>query len=194
MPTCKKCNIYFKNRITIDGKEHSIAGRKYCLVCSPFGGNNRLKLESEVLQQGLVHKCVDCGKEYIYQRNAGLTTKHCNSCLTTLRHRELKIKGVGYLGGKCCICGYNKCLASMDFHHIDETQKKFTIGSSFNRSWLKIKNELDKCVVLCRNCHGEYHAGLISKEQIREARNLVTAPVLQTGLVEFDPLASHMPL
>ncbi len=74
------------------------------------------------------------------------------------RRRNLKKQAIAYLGGKCEKCGYNKCAAAMHFHHTDPTQKDFGIASNGNtRSWEAIKTELDKCILLCSNCHAEEH-------------------------------------
>lgn len=64
---------------------------------------------------------------------------------------------VDYLGGVCVDCGYFKCLRSLVFHHLDPKAKEFAIGVMINKSWAKIIKELDKCVLLCANCHGERH-------------------------------------
>lgn len=48
----------------------------------------------------------------------------------------------------------------MDFHHRDPNQKDFGIGTGHTRAWEKVKAELDKCILVCRNCHGEIHAGV----------------------------------
>ncbi len=70
-----------------------------------------------------------------------------------------KIKAVEYKGGKCELCGYNKCISSLTFHHKDPMKKDFTIsGKSY--SWDRIKNEVDKCILVCNNCHGEIHEEL----------------------------------
>jgi len=76
--------------------------------------------------------------------------------LKTYRQRT-KDKAVEYKGGKCEKCGYNKCNWSLHFHHIDPTKKEFTFSRYSNHSWEKIKNELDKCIMICSNCHGEIH-------------------------------------
>lgn len=66
-----------------------------------------------------------------------------------------------YMGGKCQICGYNKCSRALTFHHINPKEKSFGISArGFTRSWDKIKKELDKCILLCSNCHMEVHDGL----------------------------------
>ena len=74
--------------------------------------------------------------------------------------KKLKIKAVEYKGGKCKICGYNKCYSALSFHHIDSELKDFTISGT-SRCWEKIKKELDKCIVVCNNCHAEIHENLI---------------------------------
>lgn len=70
----------------------------------------------------------------------------------------LKEQAVAYLGGKCRVCGYHKCLAALDFHHRDPREKDFEISSKM--SWEAIEPELRKVVPLCKNCHAETHAGL----------------------------------
>ena len=66
---------------------------------------------------------------------------------------------ISYKGGKCSICGYEKCPEAMEFHHPEPTKKDFGISSKgYTRGWEKVKKELDKCVMLCANCHREVHA------------------------------------
>jgi hypothetical protein len=73
-------------------------------------------------------------------------------------------------GGSCGICGYDRCHGSLDLHHLDPTQKEFALGGirANPKAWDKIVNELRKCVMLCSNCHGECHAGVVDiQENIR---------------------------
>lgn len=80
------------------------------------------------------------------------------------RNRK-KLQLVEYKGGKCVCCGYSKPIPSCyDFHHLDPKQKEFSISG---KSWSfeKLKKEVDKCILLCRNCHSELHW-----EQSQEAR------------------------
>lgn len=72
-----------------------------------------------------------------------------------------KQKAVQYKGGKCVCCGYNFCLAAMDFHHLNPAEKEgYGTGALIaHRSFEKNKPEIDKCVLLCVRCHREIHAG-----------------------------------
>jgi hypothetical protein len=76
--------------------------------------------------------------------------------------KRTKQRIVDYLGGQCCICGYNRCLESLAVHHIDPAEKEFNLQSVCRNpgSWDRIENELKKCCLLCSNCHGEVHAGV----------------------------------
>lgn len=53
-------------------------------------------------------------------------------------------------------CGYSKCIEALEFHHLDPTEKEFEISD--RRSWEALTAELDKCILLCANCHREYHS------------------------------------
>lgn len=76
------------------------------------------------------------------------------------RRKRLKEMAVKYKGGKCFICGYKDCLDCLVFHHIDPKQKDFGLSTKgLTRSWKRIKEELNKCVLLCVRCHCELHAG-----------------------------------
>jgi len=67
-----------------------------------------------------------------------------------------------YKGGKCCKCGYDKCVGALEFHHINPDEKEFGPGhNGHTRSWKRVKKELDKCILVCANCHREIHAELL---------------------------------
>jgi len=67
------------------------------------------------------------------------------------------------LGGKCAICGYNKCNDAFDIHHIDPSKKTMSFaGVRANpKKWASIVEELKNCILLCANCHREIHAGIV---------------------------------
>lgn len=75
------------------------------------------------------------------------------------RRKKIRQLAVEYKGGHCQQCGYNRCIEALEFHHLDPSQKDFAISQKGHcRSWEKVKNEIDKCVMLCANCHREIHA------------------------------------
>jgi len=82
-----------------------------------------------------------CGHKYYVQKNRW----------------KRKAKAVEYKGGKCEVCGYNKCHDALEFHHLDPDEKDFGIGCGSTYSWERTKSELDKCIMLCANCHREEH-------------------------------------
>ena len=75
------------------------------------------------------------------------------------RRKKLRQMAVDYKGGKCVRCGYNRCKEALDFHHEDPNEKEFGISmKGITRSWAKIRAEVDKCILICANCHREEHA------------------------------------
>jgi len=87
----------------------------------------------------------------------------------TARRKKLKKMAIEYKGGKCIFCGYHKCNDALDFHHLNSKEKEFGLSvRGLTRSWKKIKEELDKCILVCANCHRELHAknSQLSKETL----------------------------
>lgn len=76
-----------------------------------------------------------------------------------LRNRRYRIKQelVEYKGGKCQVCGYDRCLSALDFHHLRD--KRFEVSSLARRgcSLETFKEEINKCIVICANCHRDLH-------------------------------------
>jgi hypothetical protein len=74
------------------------------------------------------------------------------------RRKRLGEMAREYKGSKCAVCGYNKCSRALVFHHLNPEEKDFGLSSrGLTRSWERIKKELDKCILLCANCHMEVH-------------------------------------
>lgn len=76
--------------------------------------------------------------------------------------RSLKRKEqcIEYMGGSCSECGYSKCTKALTFHHLDPLTKSFSISEKIDAPWNQVAKELDKCVLLCFNCHMEQHCVL----------------------------------
>jgi hypothetical protein len=83
--------------------------------------------------------------------------KSCHNKYTIERFRQYKIKSVKYKGGKCCKCGYSGCVGSLHFHHLDPVKKDPDWKKMRTWKFDRIKKELDKCELVCANCHGEIH-------------------------------------
>ena len=76
------------------------------------------------------------------------------------RRKMIKAMAIEYKGGKCCICGYKKCNTALDFHHKNDREKSFGLSvRGLTRSWVRTKAEIDKCILVCANCHREIHEG-----------------------------------
>ena len=79
------------------------------------------------------------------------------------RRKKVRTLAVDYKGGKCERCGYDRCPDALEFHHLDPAKKDFAIYSKgYTRSWQKVKVELDKCMIVCANCHRELHSKVSS--------------------------------
>ena len=151
---CSQCVI--KNRLKLfELKSHSI------------WSTLRIQTKKEI-EEGY-KTCPQCHRkksliaENFYLKNNGkfhYWCKECNDRITYQKQFNRKKQCVEYLGKKCFICGYDKYLGALDFHHIDPTQKKFNISKLKTYSWNVLKIELNKCICVCRNCHAEIHFGL----------------------------------
>ena len=113
----------------------------------------------------------DCPKHGIVKAvKAAYTCFECPECRNTQKsqkRKDLKQLAVDFLGGECEKCGYDDCLASLDFHHIDSNEKDFNIARKATK-WSDIVLEVQKCMLLCANCHREFHYG---EWEISDVRN-----------------------
>jgi 5-methylcytosine-specific restriction endonuclease McrA len=118
-----------------------------------------LRLEGKSYSQ--IQKELGCSRSLIsYHVNPDTKTKSVNR----FRKNRFKIREELKLqfGGKCCLCGYKKCLAALQFHHRNPKEKLFEIsafiwGSAQGFSQEDFQNELKKCDLVCANCHTELH-------------------------------------
>ena len=122
---------------------------------------NRLYMSKLVVRRRESGLCVNCGKP------ARIGKTQCQSCVEDDKRRKLKQrkmlkkKAVEYLGGLCVDCGIvSEYPEIYDFHHWDADNKDMKISRLIDttRDWRKIQVELDKCVLLCSNCHRIRHA------------------------------------
>lgn len=123
---------------------------------------NKLYLEGNNLKTvaKAVNRTRNCIKLYLKNYDGKKYLKYISKSQSVVKWRKRKkIELVNYKGGKCNICGYDKCIEALAFHHLDPLEKDFTIGG---KSWgfEKLKLEADKCILLCSNCHIEVHQKL----------------------------------
>ncbi len=109
----------------------------------------------------ILKECKHHGLTEFAFREKGTRTrcKKCASDAVSKRRRKVKQKAVEYCGRECADCGLESDIASLyDFHHKDPEEKDFAISARGHcRSWAKVQEELDKCVMLCANCHRIRH-------------------------------------
>lgn len=96
-----------------------------------------------------------------FYKSKSKTNRWCKSCFQEYvleRQRTLKLKAIEYKGGECERCGYNKCPGALQFHHRDPSKKDPQWKDFKVRAFTpKVQKELDKCELLCANCHAEEH-------------------------------------
>lgn len=106
--------------------------------------------------------------EHVFESNKYARCKKCRTEAVRKRRKKVKNLLVEYKGGKCEVCGYNKCVDALEFHHSNPEEKEFGIAYKGNTISLeKMKKEVDKCRLLCANCHREEHyESMLKKYQI----------------------------
>jgi hypothetical protein len=98
-------------------------------------------------------------------RRAGGFVYRCKRCVgeaVTRRHRRVRAALVAEAGGRCTVCGYDRCQLNLHFHHVDPTAKAFNMHMGVGKSLASFREEAKKCVLVCANCHGEIESGLIA--------------------------------
>ena len=119
---------------------------KQCDICSK---------QFDTIKYGGTRKyCFECSPAYSHGDNNGRA-----STITAIRH-AIKKQLVNYKGGKCEKCGYDKCIGALQFHHLEPNTKDFEVSARYNGGHLDMQllyQEVDKCQMLCANCHSEIH-------------------------------------
>jgi transposase len=113
-------------------------------------------------ERRLVLRCARHGiGEFSRMTGGGFRCTRCRSEAVSRRRRRLKQLLVEEAGGKCVRCVYDRCVAALEFHHVDPREKRFTLsGRGVARSLARARAEAAKCVLLCSNCHAEVEAGV----------------------------------
>lgn len=104
----------------------------------------------------------ECKKHGLTEHFQRVNTSYfrCGKCASESvikRRKAKKLLLVAKFGGKCSICGYSKCIASLEFHHINPSEKSFALSTVNNVSFERMEEEAKKCILICANCHAELH-------------------------------------
>lgn len=92
-------------------------------------------------------------------KQKSINVRHQNYACQQQRGYDRRIKLVLMRGGECQICGYSKNLSALTFHHLNPSEKEFQIDirKCSNSTWDNLVTEVEKCQLLCLNCHAEVH-------------------------------------
>ena len=146
------------------GKEFE-ASRRDAKYCSD-GCRNKASRRN----RGLIGKpCLICGNKFSPKTQSANKRQVCYDCVpdgeTITRGRYIDLIKRKIYGGKCVRCGYDICTAALEFHHLDPTIKD-TIISSDSITLEKAIEESKKCILICSNCHKEFHSHLWKIEDL----------------------------
>lgn len=131
----------------------------------------RLSQEKQMELKDKKRNCIICDKDVKDKKNI------CMTCYTNVRRFRLKNWMINYKGGECADCNVkNLDISCYDFHHLDPSQKDFALSrlNSARISKEKVVKELDKCVLLCSNCHRVKHSNYKSEKMLQYINSLNT--------------------
>jgi transposase len=142
--------------------DRSLATIRHWMGKHELKPNPRRKRGSEDGSREAVSRCRHHGETSFVREGRGYyRCKRCRVERVSQRRRQIKRKLVEEAGGKCVICGYDRCQQVLQFHHLDPTSKEFHLGQNgVTRSLARSRVEARKCILLCANCHGEVEAGI----------------------------------
>ena len=168
MNTCRKCQNVFPNFLIIDGIRRNLQRRRFCLDCSPFGQHNTKSnllipknQESKICNSCLLEFSLTKENFYFQKMNGKLlpygNCKSCHNKFCSDKQKDTKSWAIQIKGGRCECCGYSKCPDALEFHHTNPKEKEFNLNKMRSKNRETILSELQKCQLLCANCHRELH-------------------------------------
>ena len=151
-----------KTQVTI-AKELNVWPSKISTLIKKYGLESLRPIKRrEYKSSPLCKKCNETNPDMFFITNLS-TCKKCLPKQALQSRHKAKNQIINYKGSQCQICGYNKSIFALDLHHINPHEKDTKLFMFIKRTKCfnldKIKEELDKCILLCANCHREVHAG-----------------------------------
>lgn len=116
-------------------------------------------------QEGLLTvamKCPHHGEtDFILEGRGRYRCRRCRVDAVARRRRKVKGILVEEAGGRCCVCGYDRCVAALAFHHVEPATKRLEINAKgVSLAIETLRAEAKKCALLCANCHAEVENGV----------------------------------
>ena len=168
---------YFNDMIVkciVCGKEFEAqrATKKYCsndcmnaMRRVKWATRDKIEKQEQLMPE---KECPICGQKFRPKNAAANQRICCYDCMPDgiqLTRGMFLAKIKEKYGGKCIRCGYDKCIKALEFHHIDPTKKDFTISNG-NFKLKEAIEESKKCILICSNCHKEFHDGMWKLEDL----------------------------
>jgi transposase len=98
---------------------------------------------------------------FVIDTTGAYRCRRCRVESVTRRRRRVKEMLVADAGGCCVLCGYDRCLGALHFHHLDPAQKRLSVAyGGVTLAIEALRAEVQKCVLLCSNCHAEVEGGV----------------------------------
>ena len=163
------CHCIICNKQKIIQGQHIVSKVTRSCGCGHFLQEERPNTLEEQNVNFIIKKCEICGDDFQIINSNGWSRKYCYNCSPSYDdtnrsnaiRRAMKKEAVKRLGGCCQKCGYNKSIYALNFHHIDPSQKDYGLSERGNvHSWEDYWKEVQKCQLLCANCHAELHEQL----------------------------------
>lgn len=182
MRICQSCGQSFRDFYIHDGTILDFSRRKHCVECRPIVPEAPARPKAQAIvrpkvnqvQEDKVFECAVCSKP-LEGRQSKFCSVECkvqfHSSYPKQKDRAIvrKLRLVEIAGGACSICGYNKNIANLHFHHLDPSKKSFQLDARAisNHGWAIVLEEFAKCIMVCSNCHFELHHPELVYEELK---------------------------
>lgn len=139
--------------------------RRYALRTQNGRGRRPHELAKAAREDGHLTTVLDCRHhgetEFVLEGRGHYRCKRCRVEAVVRHRRKIKAILVEEAGGRCCICGYDRCYGALEFHHLDPADKLHEVSRyGVTLSLEAARREAAKCILLCSNCHAEVEGGV----------------------------------
>lgn len=137
--------------------------KRYGLQTLPRARQAALRSARANGDRWVVQRCARHGlARHAIESSGFMRCTRCRAERVSERRRAVKRILVAEAGGRCVLCGYDRFVGSLEFHHVDPSTKRFGLSSrGLARSIEAAREEASKCVLLCANCHAEVEGGVV---------------------------------